>query len=283
MLRETLESAIEMLASKVGAYVSSFTDDAAALVGTEQKPGDRLNQWRAYSLPGKGFSLGFDPRLIDQQLKGELRKGLSRPASLHQCVYDRYKKHSLLKETGGSVVEEMHQALVDVALWLFKLWRERWPSPTAEGPVESQMREIMSSTKMPKELGDPTRRAAMAVVAALTIDAPTLKNEAFFEEKEWRIVVLGVRPSSARLAVPEAEDVKFRSGPLGVTPYIDLPLLLHTDRSPLRKIVVGPTPHMDDAIQSTKMLLDQLRIRQKADDYPDGVEVVPSQIPFRYW
>jgi predicted peroxiredoxin len=40
---------------------------------------------------------------------------------------------------------------------------------------------------------------------------------------------------------------------------------------------------MDNAVQAVKMLLDEFGIRQNTDDYPEGVEVVPSQIPFRYW
>jgi hypothetical protein len=40
---------------------------------------------------------------------------------------------------------------------------------------------------------------------------------------------------------------------------------------------------MDDAVQAVKMLLNEVGIRQKTKDHPEGVEVVPSQIPFRYW
>jgi hypothetical protein len=40
---------------------------------------------------------------------------------------------------------------------------------------------------------------------------------------------------------------------------------------------------MDEGVQAVKMLLNEIGIRQKAEDYPHGVEVVPSQIPFRYW
>jgi hypothetical protein len=45
-------------------FVASFTDDASAQVEGETRPGDRLSQWRAYSNPNGGFSLGFDSKLI---------------------------------------------------------------------------------------------------------------------------------------------------------------------------------------------------------------------------
>ena len=80
-----------------------------------------------------------------------------------------------------------------------------------------------------------------------------------------------------------SDRVRFREGALGLTPYIEIPLHLKTERSPLRRIIVGPTAHMDEGVQAVKMLLNEIGIRQKAEDYPHGVEVVPSQIPFRYW
>jgi hypothetical protein len=133
------------------------------------------------------------------------------------------------------------------------------------------MKAHLSSQGYPDELRSHMMDARKKAMIDLVINATTLKNEAFFEEKEWRVVVLGSRL------------VKFRNGALGLTPYIELPLHLKTARSSLRKIVVGPTAHMDEAVQAAKMLLDELGIRQSANDYPEGVEVIPSQIPFRYW
>jgi Protein of unknown function (DUF2971) len=54
------------------------------------------------------------------------------------------------------------------------------------------------------------------------IPAPTaparFKHPAFREEREWRLVV----PASGPSAVEPKPDVKFRSGTLGVTPYLEI-------------------------------------------------------------
>jgi hypothetical protein len=119
-LKSFLESSVRMFATTVGAYVASFTDDAAALVGTEQAPGDRLNQWRAYCSPGKGFSLGFDSCVIDKSGLGERLEGIDPMAYLHNCIYSSDMKRSILQGVGGLVAGDMEQSVIDGSVWLFK-------------------------------------------------------------------------------------------------------------------------------------------------------------------
>jgi len=282
-LKRFLESSVRVFACGAGAYVVSFTDDAAALVGTEQLPGDRLNQWRAYSRPGKGFSLGFDPRVIDEPGKGEILEGIDLTAYLQNCIYDRPMKRWILGGAGGDLVEELQGVLQDLVLSDMKRAMHRWHPTMSEEFFLSEVKGLMESREIPQELRGRLRDVRMRLMAAISLNATTLKNEAFFEEKEWRIVVLGRHPVAEEPLSRGTWNVKFRDGALGLTPYIEFPLHLNTAHSPLRKIVAGPTAHMDDAVQAVKKLLDELGIRQRSDDYPDGVEVVPSQIPFRYW
>jgi hypothetical protein len=115
--------------------------------------------------------------------------------------------------------------------------------------------------------------------------AATFKNSAFFEEKEWRIVTLLSCPdlpdgnSESSLIIP----IKFRSGIIGITPYIEPPLGLGTRHSPLRRVVVGPTPYMQDVVKGVEMALVEKGIALKSTAFPTGVEVVPSKIPYRNW
>ena len=129
------------------------------------------------------------------------------------------------------------------------------------------------------------REQRRTLITAILINATLFKDNAYFEEKEWRIVIL-----SFDYGIPESNEpnesgilVKYRSGVIGITPYIEFPLGLRTAESPLRKIVVGPTPYMDQAVKGVEMLLEYKGIRLKSKDYPDGVEVVPSKIPYRNW
>jgi hypothetical protein len=53
--------------------------------------GDLLSQWRAYSPPGKGVSLGFDPAVV-------ARLAAEQSFSVGRCLYDRKKQEDLVNE-----------------------------------------------------------------------------------------------------------------------------------------------------------------------------------------
>lgn len=272
-MKAFLESAVRSFGRAVGAYVVSFTDDTDALTGTEQIAGDRLNQWRAYSTPGRGFSLGFDARVIDAAGLGLCIEGIDVTAFLHDCIYKRDLKRGVLQRTGSLVAGDWLKSLSEQAAWLFNESLEH-------GETESKwMRDHLRSHGFPPEIRSQMEGARRKVMMGIALNAMALKSEAFFEEKEWRIIVLGPVPAS------DGQDskIKFRNGAVGLTPYFEFPLNLTTPRSPLRRIVVGPTPHMDEVVVSTKMLLNECGIPLRADDCPYGVEVISSQIPFRYW
>jgi hypothetical protein len=120
-------------------------------------------------------------------------------------------------------------------------------------------------------------QAVSATTAAYPFHASSFKHEAFCEEREWRLVFHVQRDKliEANRAIPDKPIIHFRAGLFGVTPYIEYPLKLSTEKSPLRRIVVGPCPHPDEAVKAVEMLLSANGI--------NGVEVVPSQIPYRTW
>jgi Protein of unknown function (DUF2971) len=95
------------------------------------------------------------------------------------------------------------------------------------------------------------------------------KNEGFFEEHEWRLVLhVPPRDGSRKL-------IRFHDGKFGRTPHIAIPIDLKSQNSPLKRIVVGPTPDKAQAVDRLKINLDRMGIK--------SVEVVPSQIPYRNW
>lgn len=100
--------------------------------------------------------------------------------------------------------------------------------------------------------------------------APFLKDEAFEDEQEWRIVASGdnqfYNPS-----------MKFREGKSFIVPYLEVPLLSKEDNElslpvQIDEIVVGPTPHMDLAVKSCQLF------RKDAQ-----TKITPSSIPYRNW
>ena len=93
------------------------------------------------------------------------------------------------------------------------------------------------------------------------------KDIGFKEENEWRLAF------HTLTAEPHMELIQFRDGRFGRTPYIEVPLGLKDQDSPLKRIVVGPSPNKDQAVIGLGLELAKMGIH--------GVEVVPSKIPFR--
>jgi hypothetical protein len=98
--------------------------------------------------------------------------------------------------------------------------------------------------------------------------AATLKHEKFNAEKEWRILLV-------QSCGKASGAVKFRRVKSLVVPYVCIPLAWDGQQIEIDRIVVGPTPHKEQAKQSIEMLLKSCRVTFK--------EVVESKVPYRNW
>ena len=105
------------------------------------------------------------------------------------------------------------------------------------------------------------------LISYLNRYAPILKHEAFSEEREWRIVT---RPLTCR-----NERFDYRPGRSMVVPYYRIPLDGMGVGFDVKRIVVGPVPHRDRAVQAVMSLM--VKHRQKA------AEVRGSNVPFCNW
>jgi hypothetical protein len=92
-----------------------------------------------------------------------------------------------------------------------------------------------------------------------------MKHRGFQEENEWRYVFVSEKPS----------DCLFRESRFGLTPYLPVGLDFHTTPMPLKRIVVGPGPHRNEWVETAKLKLAKCEI--------SGVDVIPSDIPYRNW
>lgn len=271
-LSSFLHSAVPVLSGRLGPYIISFTDDEAQASTPEQIPGDRLSQWRAYSGHSKGFSLGFDCCALDASGQGNTWVVRDSMAYMVDCLYSKADKRNVFQGAGELMAAEVLRVL-----------------NFTESDASSSDPSGNSDISQPHELsGDHSPEIASMrrnLLFALLINASTFKDPAYSEEREWRIVLNLSSSESLDDKVSNANriPVKFRGGILGVTPYVEFPLGLTQPTSPLRKIVVGPTPHMDQAVRSVQMLLQDRGIKLKIKDEPQGVEVIASQIPYRNW
>jgi len=92
--------------------------------------------------------------------------------------------------------------------------------------------------------------------------APIIKHPGFAEEKEWRAVSAPIR----------SDDPSFKLRPQGglLKPYFEVPLDLANKKV---RVVVGPIPHVNLAMNSCTMLLGKIGTPEYS--------VRPSAIPFR--
>jgi len=188
--------------------------------------GDSLSQWRAYSKDVGGYAIGFDSAAL-------LAKAREQGFALVRCEYDEEKQRALVRRL---VEESLSQDFNMV--------------PGYEDPERPRTFVVL------KTGGDFTENLAKL--------APLIKNRAFQEEKEWRLV-------STRGITNER--LSFRPGRSMLTPYFRF-LLGSEVSNYLRSIVVGPTPHLELAEMATKSLMSQ---------WPSRVKVESSKAPYRNW
>ena len=246
------------------AYLASFTDDETVLPSGDILPGDRLSQWRAYCSDSGGFSLGLDYKaLLNEWNKGR-PKGAGGLIRGIRCVYREEDKAGRIEEILNLRDEYFSRYCAEGRRLLFEK-EHRDPSPKEVKEIEDRA----------------ARKTVLASFAHFLVSAATFKDKAFLEENEWRFVFFVRREKLLKspLDDPKSPIIKFRQGKFGLTPFIEFPNALNA----LRRIVVGPTPHRDEAESAVRLLLESVGMKLKTGGAPEGVEVVCSKIPYRNW
>jgi hypothetical protein len=123
--------------------------------------------------------------------------------------------------------------------------------------------EILANIKRNLATGDRSEQ-----IISLALYGASLKHEGFRAESEWRIAL--VRENGFPFT-----DLKFRQLKSLIAPYVPIPLKLDGCPIQILRVVVGPAPHMDEAVDAVKFLLAKNNVPVS--------EVVPSKIPYRNW
>jgi Protein of unknown function (DUF2971) len=198
-----------------------------------------LNQWRAYGRGEGGFSIGFDgPGLSAQVLKDG--RDFIAPA-----IYDRDEQANMIRVFLDWVLDE-------------------YPRVARRHAAAEQDEHRSAWTHM-----------MLWMVAAV---APMMKNSAFFEEEEWRLIHLTHSQAS----------VRFLPKPTGLVPFVELKLGIPQsgapdqiallgrnlpDRLPIKVLWSGPGRATDTSLLAGRTLLEQCGY--------DGVRLAASKIPYR--
>lgn len=215
-------------------------------VASFSEDGDLLSQWRAYSKNGVGFSLGFTPDYLQTVGKRFLRLQDGRLDS----------RLTPLQKCVYLTVEYKAQLEARVK-----------KSTTAF----NECVKASANTGVPEFLA--TRISARDLFSVSEILGPgqplaMVKDFGFHEECEWRFAF--VAPDGT---IPKGLD--FRPGSSVLLPYLKVDLKPGEIPFRIERILVGPCPHSDNSVESIRMLLAKEGIQ--------GVEVVPSKIPYRNW
>lgn len=179
--------------------------------------GNLLSQWRGYSEPGKGVSLGFDSQFIKQCAKDQ-------GFQIGRCIYHPLEQQRIIEQILDEVIRLIEQQKIK--------------------PLE---RSTMLEDGF--DGGLPTYNFDIIETDLLQI-AAVIKHPSFQEEDEWRLVspVITDHCHSA---------VKFREGASMLVPYLEFGLQTPTLPMEISQVFLGPTPNASLSMNSLKLFLSK--------------------------
>jgi hypothetical protein len=109
--------------------------------------------------------------------------------------------------------------------------------------------------------------AVVALQVSITLFRVLVKDPVFSEEKEWRIVVWAGTPPD-RIC-----DFRIANGIF--VPFLRFNLCPNPSVTAIKEIIVGPTLHVESAVQSLRRFVD------RATPW-NGIRIEPSAVPLRF-
>lgn len=201
---------------------------------------DDLAQWRGYSERDSRFALGMELNHI-----GALAYHLSQPGENRF----RYRIHLVPAIYEQAEKEKILGMLIDFII-------AQYPKDEIEARPEDK---------------DQFRKDWLSHFASLaSVIAATTKDDAFSQEREWRLIVMPM----------EFSDIKYRNRGSLLSPYIEIPLAAINYKSddkeyahPVRECWIGPSPHLDANNFAARNMLSVNNFY--------SVQMNPSKVPFR--
>jgi hypothetical protein len=241
--------------------------------------GDLLSQWRGYRGAETGYALGMD-------LHGLVGFGWLPPYTLlRPVVYDSEEQRSEVRDvvevwlrTAGSLIDperglDAAEVFPYPALWALQdaLAEHHLRFKHPEFAEEQEWR-LIKLVDVREELNlldrrrrDEMRRETAERMRQFGVEMPDIERP-------------DMRPSWGQTD-PEGVEIKFRSSPIGLVPYVELPLReragVFIGRLPLWHVVQGPTPNPELSLESMGMYL-------QSRGYGFHTELTASGIPLRH-
>ncbi len=215
-------------------YISSFSEVP-----------DLLSQWRGYCPKGEGVCIGFNKKLLERFCSDN-------NLIIKKCIYN-------------------HDEQKEKIAWLINTAINEFPKPTLsrkefeQSSHKEQCRYVIDSQLyVTKGEGHLVANQVLTTLSdSLHELAPYMKNKAFIEESEWRIIAKD----------PDTE-IYFRTAASHLIPYIVLPMI-SVHKEIISEIVIGPTANVERSISSIQLLLKRYGI--------NDVVIKKSQVPLNSW
>lgn len=248
--REMPRQAMDDFTEKVG----NLLHFASAAGFCLSQDGDLLSQWRGYADNGAGVCLGFDqerlPDICSHPKSDEFG------VTVQQVHYEPEAQRALVAphvDTLSDLVEKGALAAHSSVLSLLNF-------------------DLLITEEQKKERTALSWKYNFSFLLMLDL-LFTLKNPAFAEEQEWRLVSIllksGKNHSLEDRSYSNAADLDFRSCGDRIVPYLKLPL--PGDKlSCIREVILGPRNHTPEAVIRaflTKVGLPDVIIKRSAATY----------------
>ena len=176
------------------------------------KEGDLLSQWRGYASDGAGVSIGFSKDYI-QKLADFDDGSDSHKFTLRKIEYDPKIQKKLLRPDFDKL-----KKLIDQGVF-------KPPRSILASAVQSEERAEEEQAK------DALQKKFNAAILLLIGKLYLLKNKAFKEEAEWRLISLFIKDG--------LDASLFRATNSGIIPYRSFELV-ELGENPIVKVVLGP-------------------------------------------
>ena len=203
-------------------YLISFSED-----------GNLLDQWRAYGDDGNGYSIGINPSILNNKLRGNhifsFREG---GLAFVKVSYDVAEQRSLILD----LIEKVEQVI----------------------EIEYKSLRVEGRKLFP-------RVAAQSLSRIISQFALFYKNPAFKREQEWRVVnKRWGRNVRRRINADAVEGVLFRPSGNILIPYLELDFSIEGNPEilPIEKIYLGPRHKNTNGENSLEMYLLTLGYRE---------------------
>lgn len=182
--------------------------------------GDLLSQWRGYAQDGEGFAIGFSSDYLDQL--GKAQEAEFPGFRTLKVIYDEKEQEEVLMPAFTSILKLAKAGLL-------------------EPPMPKPLLGSLDSSEEPLDPSDfkKARDEMFEIIIGLMGQQFALKNSAFSEEKEHRLISYLVKRNDSR--------IQFRARSNKVIPYRSYELK-NLGIQPIAEIIVGPKNMTPDFI-----------------------------------